>query len=223
MVPGVNAINIFYSLGNAAERVTIDILDARGQLVRSFNGEPSRKARTPVRNSLGHVINGPRWGSATPDPAVPTTAGLHRVTWDLRYPPATDFEGLRLRDSNVDGPHALRLLQESGLDVPFILISGTVGEDAAVAAMKEGANDYLIKDRLIRLGTGDLLCGLVAQFEKQLVAACIFLQFGKERFGSAEVLERVLCPFTHIRRPWAGIGLKWWLVACSQPSRPIWR
>ena len=52
-----------------------------------------------------------------------------------------------------DGPRALRLLQERGLDVPFILVSGTVGEDTAVAAMKEGANDYLIKDRLTRLGT----------------------------------------------------------------------
>jgi len=52
-----------------------------------------------------------------------------------------------------DGPHALRLLRERGLDVPFILISGTVGEDTAVAAMKEGASDYLIKDRLTRLGT----------------------------------------------------------------------
>ena len=52
-----------------------------------------------------------------------------------------------------DGPHALRLLQERGLDVPFILISGTVGEDAAVTAMKDGASDYLLKDRLTRLGT----------------------------------------------------------------------
>jgi two-component system, cell cycle sensor histidine kinase and response regulator CckA len=52
-----------------------------------------------------------------------------------------------------DGPRALRLLQESGLDVPFILVSGTVGEDAAVAAMRGGASDYLLKDRLARLGT----------------------------------------------------------------------
>jgi PAS domain S-box-containing protein len=51
-----------------------------------------------------------------------------------------------------DGPRALRLLQERGLDIPFILVSGTVGEDAAVAAMKEGASDYLLKDRLTRLG-----------------------------------------------------------------------
>jgi PAS domain S-box-containing protein len=52
-----------------------------------------------------------------------------------------------------DGTRALRLLLERGLDVPFILVSGTVGEDIAVAAMKEGASDYLIKDRLQRLGS----------------------------------------------------------------------
>jgi PAS domain S-box-containing protein len=51
-----------------------------------------------------------------------------------------------------DGLRALRLLRERFADTPFILVSGTVGEDTAVAAMKEGASDYLIKDRLTRLG-----------------------------------------------------------------------
>jgi PAS domain S-box-containing protein len=47
---------------------------------------------------------------------------------------------------------ALEMLQKSGLDIPFIIISGTIGEDTAVAAMKLGAADYLLKDRLVRLG-----------------------------------------------------------------------
>jgi hypothetical protein len=76
-------------------------------VVRTYVGTPGAKPRAAIRNSLGHVINGPRWGSATPDPVVPTGAGLHRVTWDLRYPPAADFVGLRLRDANVDGPRVL--------------------------------------------------------------------------------------------------------------------
>jgi PAS domain S-box-containing protein len=38
------------------------------------------------------------------------------------------------------------------LDVPFVLVSGTIGEDIAVIAMKKGASDYLLKDRLARLG-----------------------------------------------------------------------
>lgn len=50
------------------------------------------------------------------------------------------------------GLKAAELLQKSGLDIPFILVSGTVGEEAAVEAMKRGATDYLLKDRVVRLG-----------------------------------------------------------------------
>jgi len=50
------------------------------------------------------------------------------------------------------GLRAAQLTQQSGLNIPFILISGTVGEDAAVEAMKHGATDYLLKDRIVRLG-----------------------------------------------------------------------
>jgi DNA-binding NtrC family response regulator len=50
------------------------------------------------------------------------------------------------------GLRAAELLRESDLNIPFILISGTVGEDVAVEAMKNGASDYLLKDRIARLG-----------------------------------------------------------------------
>ncbi len=53
-----------------------------------------------------------------------------------------EFSGLR----------ALELLRKSELEIPFILVSGTIGEDIAVDAMREGASDYLLKDRLTRLG-----------------------------------------------------------------------
>jgi PAS domain S-box-containing protein len=46
---------------------------------------------------------------------------------------------------------ALALLQETGRDLPFIIISGTIGEDTAVAALKAGAHDFLVKERLARL------------------------------------------------------------------------
>jgi signal transduction histidine kinase/CheY-like chemotaxis protein len=49
------------------------------------------------------------------------------------------------------GLAALELLQESGLDLPFIIVSGAIGEDVAVEAMKAGAHDYLMKDNLTRL------------------------------------------------------------------------
>src|SRR5437764_4152115 len=46
---------------------------------------------------------------------------------------------------------ALALLQQRGLDVPFLVVSATIGEEAAVAAMKAGAHDYIMKDKLGRL------------------------------------------------------------------------
>ena len=52
-----------------------------------------------------------------------------------------------------DGLRAAQITQEDEQDIPFILISGTVGEDAAVEAMKRGATDYLLKDRVARLGS----------------------------------------------------------------------
>jgi two-component system cell cycle sensor histidine kinase/response regulator CckA len=51
-----------------------------------------------------------------------------------------------------DAPRALDHLKERGLDIPFIVVSGTVGEAVAVEMMKQGATDYLLKDRLGRLG-----------------------------------------------------------------------
>jgi two-component system cell cycle sensor histidine kinase/response regulator CckA len=46
---------------------------------------------------------------------------------------------------------ALRLLRDSGLDVPFILVSGEIGEESAAALMRAGAHDFVLKDRLTRL------------------------------------------------------------------------
>src|SRR4051812_181289 len=43
---------------------------------------------------------------------------------------------------------ALHLLQERGLDIPFVVVTGTISEEAAVETMKHGAADYLLKDRL---------------------------------------------------------------------------
>src|SRR5215213_8227517 len=49
---------------------------------------------------------------------------------------------------------ALRLLRRKGfVDLPFIIVSGQIGEDTAVAAMKAGAHDYLMKDNLARLNS----------------------------------------------------------------------
>jgi diguanylate cyclase (GGDEF)-like protein/PAS domain S-box-containing protein len=49
------------------------------------------------------------------------------------------------------GLAALKLMQGRGVDLPFIIVSGTIGEELAVAAMKAGAHDYLMKGNLTRL------------------------------------------------------------------------
>jgi len=49
------------------------------------------------------------------------------------------------------GMEALRVLQSTGQDTPFVLISGKIGEETAVEAMKAGASDYVMKSNLARL------------------------------------------------------------------------
>jgi PAS domain S-box-containing protein len=68
---------------------------------------------------------------------------LHRQPWDLIL---CDYKLPRF-----DGLKAVALYKETGIDIPFIIVSGTIGEETAVAAMKGGAHDYIMKDKLARL------------------------------------------------------------------------
>jgi len=61
---------------------------------------------------------------------------------------------LVLADYNLptyDGLHALRLLRERQPDLPFVFVTGTMGEEMAVDSLHQGADDYIIKDRIHRL------------------------------------------------------------------------
>src|SRR5947209_6318355 len=51
-----------------------------------------------------------------------------------------------------DGLTALQLFHARSCDVPFILLSGTLGEEEAIDSLKAGATDYVLKQRLSRLG-----------------------------------------------------------------------
>jgi two-component system, cell cycle sensor histidine kinase and response regulator CckA len=75
--------------------------------------------------------------------AVEMQAALDRQTWDIVI---ADYTLPRF-----SAPAALQLLQQQHQDLPFIIVSGTIGEETAVAAMKAGAHDYLLKDNLARL------------------------------------------------------------------------
>src|SRR5713101_6407992 len=52
-----------------------------------------------------------------------------------------------------DALQALKLMQQTGLDIPVVIVSGPIGEERAVAAVRLGAMDYVLKDRMARLGT----------------------------------------------------------------------
>jgi len=52
---------------------------------------------------------------------------------------------------NWTGLEALKELRENGRDIPFLLVTGTLGEEAAVECIKQGATDYILKDRISRL------------------------------------------------------------------------
>ena len=50
-----------------------------------------------------------------------------------------------------DAIQALKILHEQGADIPFIVVTGAIGDEIAIECMKEGASDYLLKDRMARL------------------------------------------------------------------------
>lgn len=70
------------------------------------------------------------------------SAALPKRPWDLVI---ADYTMPRF-----SGTDALEIIKKSGLDAPFIFVSGTIGEDTAVDAMKAGAHDYIMKGNLRR-------------------------------------------------------------------------
>ena len=70
-------------------------------------------------------------------------AALARQMWDLAVADYTM--------PHFSGTAALRMVRDHDADMPFIFVSGTIGEDAAVEAMKTGAHDYIMKGNLKRL------------------------------------------------------------------------
>ncbi len=80
------------------------------------------------------------------DTAAAMEAALDGHSWDL----VISDHSMPAFSSSA----ALGLLRRKGfVDLPFIIVSGQIGEDAAVAAMKAGAHDYLMKDNLARLNS----------------------------------------------------------------------
>jgi len=99
------------------------------------------------------------------DDALLLAARLRRGGVELEYERVDDADATRraLRDRAPDlvisdywmpgfgAEDALELVQASGLDIPFILVSGRIGEESATALMRAGAHDFVLKDRPARL------------------------------------------------------------------------
>lgn len=77
------------------------------------------------------------------DTEAAMNAALEQNSWDIVIADYTL--------PSFSAPAALTLLQSRDLDLPFIIVSGTIGEELAVNAMKAGAHDYLMKGNLARL------------------------------------------------------------------------
>lgn len=86
----------------------------------------------------GYTVNDER--VETPDQL---RAALSDTSWDIII---ADYQL-----PQFDAQTALTLVQSTGLDIPFIVVSGAIGEETAVSLMRSGARDYLMKSNLARL------------------------------------------------------------------------
>ncbi len=88
-----------------------------------------------------------------------------------------------------DGLKALEIVKQRGVGVPFIIVSGTIGEETAVAAMRNGAADFLLKDRLGRLGPAIRHVLAQAELRRERARAEAALHASEELFR--EVVENI--------------------------------
>ncbi|MBI4624916.1 MAG: PAS domain S-box protein [Verrucomicrobia bacterium] len=94
-----------------------------------------------VARHIEHAGYEVRWERV--DTATDLRAALEREPWHVIL---CDYSM-----PDFSGTEALAIVRASGCDVPFIFVSGTMGEDAAVEAMRAGAHDYVVKGSLKRL------------------------------------------------------------------------
>jgi two-component system cell cycle sensor histidine kinase/response regulator CckA len=110
-------------------------------------------------------------------------AALQKQAWDIVI---SDYEM-----PGFGGFEALQLCKESGLDVPFILVSAVVSEETAVAAMKAGAHDYIMKRKLARLAPAIERELREAQTRAARKAAEEALRQSEDQLRQAQKLEAV--------------------------------
>lgn len=110
--------------------------------------------------------------------AAEMLAALAKQPWDMII---ADY-----RLPEFDAPSALALLHDSGRDIPFIVVSGGLGEELAVAMMRAGAQDYLLKGNLARLAPAVEREIRDAQTRRQREEAERALNKSEERFTAQD-------------------------------------
>jgi two-component sensor histidine kinase len=110
---------------------TLRVLQVAGSILDASSSERALA-------KAGYSLHCERVGNA-----AEMRAALAEQPWDVII---SDY-----RLPHFDAPAALLLLHESGQDIPFIVVSAAIGEELALAIMKSGAQDYLLKDDLARL------------------------------------------------------------------------
>jgi two-component system, cell cycle sensor histidine kinase and response regulator CckA len=106
-----------------------------------------------------------------------------------RQPPDIILSDYSLPQFN--GLEALRLAKEEKCDIPFILVTGSQTEEVAVACMKEGAVDYILKSALTRLPSAVVNALKRSQAEQERTEALQALQQSQEQFLQSQKLEAV--------------------------------
>lgn len=115
--------------------------EARPHPINLLIVEDSQNDADLVVHELKRGGYAPKWKRV--DTADAMESCLDSETWDVII---SDY-----KMPSFSGLDALLLLQRKNLDIPFIIASGTIGEEIAVSIMKSGASDYIMKDNLARL------------------------------------------------------------------------
>jgi two-component system, cell cycle sensor histidine kinase and response regulator CckA len=117
------------------------------------------------------------------DTAAEFETALHAGHWDVVL---SDYSM-----PGFNGMEAFSILKKSGIDIPFVIISGTIGEENAVETMRHGVHDYLMKDKLTRLplAVARVLQDAVVRREQKKLQSLIVMNERRYRsiFNSANV------------------------------------
>jgi CheY-like chemotaxis protein len=181
--------------------------EANGATATEANGAAAAQADAPVRHARILILEDEAWDAALAQRLL-VGAGLEltAVVVDTKalfieqlaaFQPEVILSDYHL--PGFSGREALKIAQEMNPDIPFIIWSGVLGDEAAVELIKQGATDYVLKDRPARLPTVILRAlaeserrARLAQLEDQLMQA--------QRLASLGQLAAAEEAMTHVRR-----------------------